>query len=156
MSVLSPRNTFKRFPEYADAIIALRPGAAFGIELNNYNSLIWDSDTNGGEAPTEAQIQAKLQELHAAWQQEQYQRLRFMQYPALEEQLALLYDDMEAGNIPGKDTSAWFAAIKSVKDQYPVGTQPEGAPANVLDGPTDVVGDVENKDPSSWTGAAVE
>ena len=153
MPVLSFRNTFKRFPEYADAIIALRPGASFGISLNDYESLQWDSDTNRAEPPTEAEILAKLRELHTEWQTEQYKRLRFNQYPSIEEQLAMLWDDMDAGLVPGKETSAWYAKIKEIKDAIPVGTQPDGAPANVEDGPTDVVGDMENKDPSGWSGA---
>lgn len=155
MSFLKFRDVFKRFPEYADAIIALRPGAAFGIELNNYDSLVWDQSTNEGTPPTEDEIKAKLVELHAQWQEEQYKRLRYLQYPTTEEQFALLYDDMAAGRIPGAETSQWFALIKAVKEQFPVGAQPEGAPSNVLDGPTDVTGDVENKETSQWTGSAL-
>jgi len=148
MSSLKFNQTFRRFPEYADAIIALRPESAFGIEMNDYTSLQWNSDENDNQQPpTEDEIRAKLLELHEDWKAEQYKRLRYIEYPTNEEQLALLYDDMAAGRIPGAETSQWFAAIKATKDKYPLGSQPIGAPANVLDGPTDVTGDAGGQEP---------
>lgn len=148
MSTLRFNQTFKRFPEYADAIVALRPGSGFGIEMNDYSTLHWNSDENDDQLPpTEDEIKEKLKELHVEWQAEQYRRLRYIEYPTNEEQLALLYDDMAAGRIPGAETSQWFAKIKETKEKYPVGSQPIGAPANVLDGPTDVTGDAGGQEP---------
>ena len=150
MSSLKFNQTFTRFPEYADAIIAIKPNAAFGIEMNDYTSLQWNSDENDGNPPpTEDEIRAKLLELHEDWKAEQYKRLRYNEYPTNEEQLALLYDDMAAGRIPGAETSQWFAKIKATKDKYPTGSQPLGAPTNVLDGPTDVTGDASGVDPEN-------
>ena len=150
MSFLKFNQTFKRFPEYADAIIAIRPDSAFGIEMNDYTTLQWNSDENDGNLPpTEDEIRAKLLELHEDWKAEQYKRLRYIEYPTNEEQLALLYDDMAAGRIAGAETSEWFARIKATKDKYPTGSQPLGAPANVLDGPTDVTGDAAGVDPEN-------
>lgn len=125
MSRFNFRNNFKRFPEYADAIVALKPGCAFGIELNNYSTLYWDMAQNSGvEPPTEEEIKAKLAELHSEWQTEQYRRLRYLEYLSVEEQLALLWDDMDAGLIPGKETSNWYSSVKEIKEKYPKGIQP--------------------------------
>jgi len=45
---------------------------------------------------------------------------RTTQYPSYAEQLALLFDDMRDGIIPGKETSKWYAAIQAIKDTYPL------------------------------------
>jgi len=43
-------------------------------------------------------------------------------YPSTSEQLDMLWHDMDEGRIPGKDTSAWYLEIKTIKDTYPSGT----------------------------------
>lgn len=121
MAVLKYRENFKRFPEYSDAIAALRPDSSFGISMNDYSSLYWQ-DTNATLAPSEEEIKSKLQELIAEWEVEEYRRQRYLQYPCIEEQLALLWDDMDAGKIPGKETSEWFAKVKEVKENIPKGS----------------------------------
>lgn len=122
MAVLRYRDNFSRFPEYSDAIIALRPGACFGISLNDWNSLYWQAEDNGSMPPTEEEVKAKLQELIAEWEEVEYRRQRYLNYPCIEEQLALLWDDMESGKIPGKETSDWFAKIKEIKENIPKGS----------------------------------
>lgn len=113
------RKTFKRFPEYSDAIIALRPGSAFGINMNEYTSLYWDPQ-NESQPPSEDEIKTKLVELISEWELVEYRRQRYLEYAPLEEQMALLWDDMDAGLIPGKETSNWYAAVKEIKDKYPL------------------------------------
>jgi hypothetical protein len=44
---------------------------------------------------------------------------RRLDYPSVEEQLDLLWHDMDEGRIAGKDTSRWFGALKSVKNAHP-------------------------------------
>ena len=44
---------------------------------------------------------------------------RRMEYPDVADQLDMLFHDMESGLVPGKDTSAWYAAVKSVKENHP-------------------------------------
>lgn len=109
--------SFGRPPEYFSAIQALCPGAAFSIELNNYSTLNWLSPEI--DKPSEDAIKAKLEELESAWNSQEYARTRFTDYPFVEDQLALLWDDMDAGIIPGKETSKWYAAIKEIKDNNP-------------------------------------
>ena len=48
-----------------------------------------------------------------------YDLSRRMEYPNISEQLDMLFHDMESGIVPGKDTSSWYAAIKSIKENYP-------------------------------------
>lgn len=48
-----------------------------------------------------------------------YDLSRRMAFGALADQLDMLYHDMESGLIPGKESSTWFAHVKSIKDQYP-------------------------------------
>lgn len=40
-------------------------------------------------------------------------------YPSVENQLDILWHDIDAGIIPGKDTSVWYTTVKQVKDQFP-------------------------------------
>ena len=115
-------DNFKRFPEYSDAIAALRPGSSFGITMNDYSSLYWQGESNTDMPPTEDEVKTKLAELIADWEETEYKRQRYLHYPALESQMALLWDDMDAGRIPGKETSEWYAAIKATKENIPKGS----------------------------------
>jgi len=122
MTVLRYRDTFSRFPEYSDAIHALKPGCSFGISMNDYETLSWQLEDNKVGPPTEDEIKAKLLELISEWEVAEYKRQRYHQYPVLEEQLALLWDDMDSGKIPGKDSSEWFKRIQEVKNSVPKGS----------------------------------
>jgi len=102
-----------RNPEIFDAIKALVPNANFSCG-ETWESVRWNVVPEN--KPTEEQVNAKLAELTAAHEAEKYKIERFDKYPKLEAQLALLWDDMDAGIIPGKETSSWYASIKSVKD----------------------------------------
>jgi hypothetical protein len=118
MTVFRFRDNFKKFPEYADAIAALVPESSFGISMNDYSSLYWQDD-NKVLPPTEEEIKSKLNELIAEWEIEQYGRNRYLEYDSVEEQFALLWDDMDSGRIAGKETSLWYAHIKEIKEKYP-------------------------------------
>ena len=118
MTVLRFRDNFKKFPEYADAIAALTPEASFGISMNDYSTLYWQDD-NTVLPPTEVEVKEKLAELIAEWEIEEYRRQRYLEYVSVEEQLALLWDDMDSGRISGKETSLWYAHIKEIKEKYP-------------------------------------
>jgi hypothetical protein len=48
-----------------------------------------------------------------------YDLARRMEYPDVADQLDMLFHDMETGLVPGKETSAWYATVKSVKESYP-------------------------------------
>ena len=48
-----------------------------------------------------------------------YDLARKQEYPDFAEQLDMLYHDMDAGIIPGKETSKWFEKVKEVKENNP-------------------------------------
>jgi len=123
MSILR-QNTFPRPPELPDAILALRPGCSFSLSMAmtaqgnldyDWGTLAWTADDIS--PPTEEEAKAKLVELQAEYDLIRYRKDRFDAYPKIEEQLALIYDDI----IAGKDLSSgeWIAAINAVKEQYP-------------------------------------
>jgi hypothetical protein len=117
MAGLRHRNAFKKYPEYTDAIIALNPdGCAFSIEMNDYGTLKW---FGAGFPPTEEDIKAKLEELVVEYEKQTYKWERYKQYLTVEEQLAQLWDDMDSGKIPGKESSEWFKTIQEVKNNTP-------------------------------------
>ena len=62
------------------------------------------------DLPSEEQIQAKLAELQAEYEANQYQRDRASQYPSIQDQLDMLYHQGIEG---------WKAEIKKVKDAHP-------------------------------------
>ena len=62
------------------------------------------------DEPTEEAIQAKLQELQAEYEANQYQRDRASAYPSTADQLDMLYH---------QGIDGWKAEIKKVKDAHP-------------------------------------
>jgi len=109
--------SFGRPPEYSTAIVDLCPGASWSISGDDYSTLMWNSADI--PKPSEDEIKAKLEEQKSDWNSLQYSIKRFNEYPKIEDQLALLWDDMDKGIIPGKETSSWFASIQEVKNNIP-------------------------------------
>ena len=65
----------------------------------------------GGQIPpSEEEIEVKLKELIEEWEYSEYKRKRKPEYPAIEDQLDLLYHEGIEG---------WKKIIKDVKDKYP-------------------------------------
>ena len=74
-----------------------------------------DSDGNvtalqNQQLPTEEAINAKIAQLQADYEANEYQRQRAVEYPSWEDQLDKIYHD-------GVD--AWKAEIKAIKDKFP-------------------------------------
>jgi hypothetical protein len=91
-----------------DAILSLVPGAEVVIRGEDVE---WH---NPEVAPvTEEQIAAEVIRLQTEFNNKQYQRDRALEYPALAEQLDMLYHD----RINSTDT--WMEAIQAVKTKYP-------------------------------------
>ena len=65
--------------------------------------------------PTEEQIQAKLSELQAKYDAQEYARNRSSEYPSWQEQMDMQYHDAKNG------TNTWQEAIEAVKTKYPKG-----------------------------------
>ena len=70
---------------------------------------------DGETAPTEEAIQTQLSSLKAEYDANQYQRDRL--YPALGEQLDMLFHDMTAGK--GSKDGEWYKAVAKVKADNP-------------------------------------
>tara|TARA_R110000824_G_C15081488_1_gene664453 strand:+ start:600 stop:902 length:303 start_codon:yes stop_codon:yes gene_type:complete len=96
-------------PDITDAVIKLT-NQPFGWD-GGEDCIVWP-DTNTGDAPTRAEIDAKLVELQAEYDAQEYARNRQAEYPALAEQLDEIFHN-------GIDS--WKAVIKVTKDKYPKG-----------------------------------
>lgn len=93
-----------------DALLNLRPDAEWVVRGDVIEWL-----DQAQTQPTEEEIQAKIQELQAEHEANEYQRQRAAAYPSWQDQLDKIYHE-------GID--AWKAEIQAIKDQYP---KPDGA-----------------------------
>ena len=74
---------------------------------------------DGQTPPTEKAIEAKLKELQDEYEAKQYQRDRQPEYPAIGDQLDMLFHAIDAGKVD--KTSDFYKSLKAVKDKYPKG-----------------------------------
>jgi len=116
-----------------DAVSAFYPGKWFDwVDIKNktYANLrlaekVWKTggeeliDNPITELPTEAELNAKLAELQATFDENNlpYKTNRRKDYPYIFDQIEMLYDDIESGKLD--KTGSFYAAIKAVKDKYP-------------------------------------
>jgi hypothetical protein len=91
-----------------EAILALAPEAQVSVGEESYDKIKWH-DGNPKEITIE-QIKEKRAELQAAYDSLEFQRLRKLEYPKIEDQLDLLYH---------KGIDGWKEEIQKVKDKYP-------------------------------------
>jgi len=89
------------------AIKKINPNAEFTYFEKDINSIQW---LNGTTPIPVADIEAKMVELQAEYDANQYQRDRAEEYPSIVDQL----DDLYHNGIEG-----WKTTIKAVKDKYP-------------------------------------
>lgn len=94
------------------AIVSLYPGAQWVLNGDTYEGLEWLAG-NDKPKPTQEELEAEADRLHQVWLNEQYKRDRAKAYPAINDQLDMLYWDKQNG------TSKWEQAIQAVKDKYP-------------------------------------
>ncbi len=93
-------------PELWNAIMAINPSAVINIQ----GGVIEWQDT---PVISDADIQAKLSELQAEYDANQYQRDRAEEYPDIGDQLDMQYHDKKDG------TTTWEDAVQAVKDAHP-------------------------------------
>ena len=108
--------TYNYRPKYGDAVVSLTNGGASGPTDGPISEWQFDKDKT---PPTEEQIQAKLTELQADYDAKQYQRDRQPEYPAIGDQLDMLFHAIDAGKVD--KTSDFYKSLKAVKDKYPKG-----------------------------------
>ena len=96
-----------KIPSYFSAVRELVGGTFRGDSEGPVSEFVFES---GQTPPTEEAIQAKLTELQAEYDANQYQRDRAADYPSWQEQMDLLYHG-------GVD--ALKAELKKTKDKFP-------------------------------------
>jgi len=94
--------------DVAKAIHKINPNASFIVKDNDVNEIEWH---NGTTPISKEDIEAKLTELQAEYDANQYQRDRV--YPSIQEQLDMQYWDKVNG------TTNWEDAIAKVKADTP-------------------------------------
>jgi basic membrane lipoprotein Med (substrate-binding protein (PBP1-ABC) superfamily) len=94
------------------AILKLNPTAEVSVSADDINTIVWE---NGTTPIAKELILAKVAELQAEYEANQYQRDRAKSYPTIQEQLDMQYWDKING------TNNWQDAINAVKAQYPKG-----------------------------------
>jgi hypothetical protein len=92
------------------AIYKINPNAEFVIRGNDINKITW---VNGTTPIPKADIEAKMVEVQAEYDANQYQRDRATAYPSIQEQLDMQYWDKVNG------TTNWEDAIAKVKADTP-------------------------------------
>ena len=95
-----------------EAILKLNPTAQVSVNADDINQITWH---NGTTPISKELILAKVAELQAEYEANQYQRDRAKAYPTIQEQLDMQYWDKING------TNNWQDAINAVKAQYPKG-----------------------------------
>jgi hypothetical protein len=102
-------------PDYTDAIHSLCPTAQWVLRGQDLSTLDWHSPTI--PRPTDAEIEAELARLIAAWDAAQYRRDREQAYPSLEAILVALWEQV----IEGRPASAAQLQIlrEEIKQRYP-------------------------------------
>ena len=93
-----------------EAIMKINPDAQVTVDGDDINSITWD---NGTTPIPKADIEAKMVEVQAEYDANQYQRDRATAYPTIQEQLDMQYWD----NVNG--TTNWEDAIAKVKADNP-------------------------------------
>jgi hypothetical protein len=93
-----------------EAILKINPNAKASVIDNNINQITWYEDTT---PIPKADIEAKMVEVQAEYDANQYQRDRATAYPTIQDQLDMQYWD----NVNG--TTNWEDAIAKVKADNP-------------------------------------
>lgn len=106
---LSDTNAFgEKRPSIGKAIASLRPGSRWIVFKDDYSTLEWD-ESNALPAPTEEEVNAELERLKVEYSNTRYRGMRREEYPSIEEQLDMIYHDIDA----------WRETINSIKAKYP-------------------------------------
>ena len=96
----------------AEAILKINPNAKVHVKGNDINTC--EIEWHNGTTPiSKADIEAKMVEVQAEYDANQYQRDRATAYPTIQEQLDMQYWD----NVNG--TTNWEDAIAKIKADNP-------------------------------------
>ena len=92
------------------AILKINPAAEVSVSADDINTIVWE---NGTTPIPKADIEAKMVEVQAEYDANQYQRDRATAYPSIQEQLDMQYWDKVNG------TTNWEDSITQIKTDNP-------------------------------------
>ena len=96
------------------AILAINPSAQVVIDGDNLDKITWHAGT---AVISKTDIEAKMAELKIAYDAKEYQRQREPEYPAISDQLDMLWHAIDDGTLD--KTSDFYTSLKATKDKYP-------------------------------------
>ena len=96
------------------AILKINPNAEFTINANDIDQITW---LNGTTPIPKADIEAKMVELQAEYDANQYQRDRV--YPSIGDQLDMLWHSIDQNPKLKSEYFEFYEAIKAVKVKHP-------------------------------------
>jgi hypothetical protein len=96
------------------AILKINPNASFTNTGDDINSIIW---LNGTTPIPKADIEAKMAEVQAEYDANQYQRDRV--YPSIGDQLDMLWHSIDQNPALKSEYFEFYEAIKAVKVKHP-------------------------------------
>jgi len=97
-----------------EAIMKINPKAEVTVDGDDINSITWD---NGTTPIPKADIEAKMVELQAEYDANQYQRDRV--YPSIGDQLDMLWHSIDKDPELKTKYFDFYEAIKAVKVKHP-------------------------------------
>ena len=97
-----------------EAILKINPNAKVTVNADDINQIIW----HDGTTPIpKADIEAKMVELQAEYDANQYQRDRV--YPSIGDQLDMLWHSIDQNPALKSQYFDFYEAIKAVKVKFP-------------------------------------
>jgi hypothetical protein len=105
--------------DIAHALSSLHPSSNWYIdgEADNYDNLVWEDDSI--TKPTLEQVNAERQRLTDEYNNAEYKRNRASAYPAISDQLDMLYHAIDSDETLKTQFADFYTAIKQVKDNNP-------------------------------------
>ena len=97
-----------------DAILKINPNAEVNVSGDDINQIVWH---NGTTPIPKADIEAKMVEVQAEYDANQYQRDRI--YPSIGDQLDMLWHSIDQNPKLKSEYFEFYEAIKAVKVKHP-------------------------------------
>ena len=97
-----------------DAILKINPNAKVNVSDDDINQIVWH---NGTTPIPVADIEAKMVEVQAEYDANQYQRDRV--YPSIGDQLDMLWHSIDQNTKLKSEYFEFYEAIKAVKVKHP-------------------------------------
>lgn len=96
------------------AILKINPNAEVSLSEDDINTIVWE---NGTTPIPKADIEAKMVEVQAEYDANQYQRDRV--YPSIGDQLDMLWHSIDQNPKLKSEYFEFYEAIKAVKVKHP-------------------------------------